>query len=82
MNKRPARPKPSDQLSSEPEGFDAWQTRAETALEQTHGVTRGTIPNAEWTKLYIRNLSPEEAADAAERSAYNKRSHADRLRRR
>jgi hypothetical protein len=82
MSKRPTKAKQPNPPPPKPEGFDTWRARAEVALEQTHGVTRGTIPTHEWTKLYVRGLSPQDAADAAERSGYNKRSQAGRLRKR
>jgi hypothetical protein len=44
---------------------------AEVKLERRHGVKASTIPARLWTKLYVRNLSPEAAAAEAAISAYN-----------
>jgi|Tabmets5t2r1_1033131.scaffolds.fasta_scaffold258503_1 predicted secreted protein len=59
--------------------YAEWKDRAEVKLERRHGVKASTIPARLWTKLYVRNLSPEAAAAEAATSAYNTRPAFDRL---
>src|SRR5215211_436871 len=38
-----------------------------TRLQRRHNLTATTIPEREWSRFYVRCLSPAEAADRAER---------------
>jgi hypothetical protein len=49
--------------------FAAWQAQAAAVLERQHGV-KLIVPHRVWTRLYIRGLSPAEAAEQADVSAY------------
>jgi hypothetical protein len=60
-------------------GYAAWQAEAAAALRQ-HGGKAGLVPNRVWTRLYVQGLTPEEAAEQADVSAYTVHSVADRQR--
>lgn len=60
--------------------YKEWLKLAAAELERRHDVKAGTIPTRVWTRLFIRGLSPQEAAEQAAVSAFNTRSAADRLR--
>jgi hypothetical protein len=60
----------------------AWRAAAEAELERLYpGVRAASIPERIWTNLYVRGLSPHEAAKAADVHAWNKLSPFARLRR-
>jgi hypothetical protein len=59
--------------------FAEWQAQAAAALESKHAIKAGTIPARVWTKLFLRGLSPEAAADDAATSAFNMRPASYRL---
>ena len=51
----------------------AWRAAAEAELERLYpGVRAKSIPERIWTNLYVRGLSPHEAAKAADVHAWNK----------
>jgi hypothetical protein len=59
----------------------AWRREAEAELERLYPSVRATsIPERIWTNLYVRGLSPGEAARAADVHAWNKLTPFDRLR--
>jgi hypothetical protein len=58
-----------------------WKDRAAAELERVHGVKASTTPECVWKKLYVQNMTPQEAAEQAAVSAYNARPASDRLRR-
>jgi hypothetical protein len=59
----------------------AWRREAEAELERLcPGVRATSIPERIWTNLYVRGLSPSEAARAADVHAWNKLTPFDRLR--
>jgi hypothetical protein len=60
--------------------YKEWAKRAAAELEQRHDIKAATIPTRVWTRLFIRGLSPQDAAEQAAVSAYNTRSAAERLR--
>lgn len=47
--------------------YEAWKDVAAKELQRLHGIEATVISEREWTKLYIRGLALEEAADRAER---------------
>jgi hypothetical protein len=61
--------RPSDAQPS----YEAWKAVAAKELQRLHGIDATAIAEREWTKLYIRGLAPEEAADRAEREYRNTR---------
>ena len=59
----------------------AWRAAAEAELERLYpGVRASSIPERVWTNLYVRGLSAEEAARAADVHAWNKLTPFARLR--
>jgi hypothetical protein len=69
----PATRRPSAKDSAAPIaiGYAEWRARTAAELEQRYGVRWSTIPQREWTRLYVRGLSPQEAAAQADVIAYN-----------
>jgi hypothetical protein len=59
-----------------------WKDRAAAELERVHGVKASTIPERVWKKLYMQNMTPQEAAEQAAVSAYTTRPAGDRPKRR
>jgi hypothetical protein len=49
-----------------------WKAEASKQLRDRHDIPAAAIPAREWTRLYIRRFSPEEAADRAA-TEYNNR---------
>jgi hypothetical protein len=59
------------------ETFRAWQARVLALLdERTASTARG------WSNMFVRGLTPEQAADAISRNAYNASRSSERLKRR
>jgi dihydropteroate synthase len=79
--KRTTKAPPSDR-AVEQANYAAWKILAGADLLGRHDVKPGTIPERLWRRLYIQGRSPQDAADQAAVSAYNKQSAADRLRKR
>jgi len=52
--------------------FSEWLERAQLALENQHNTRRNVIRPGAWTKLYVRGMSPDEAAQRAATEASNK----------
>jgi hypothetical protein len=67
--------------TAEQANYAAWKILALADLLERHDVKPATIPERLWRKLYIRGLSPQNAADQAAVSAYSAMSPADRLKR-
>jgi hypothetical protein len=59
-----------------------WKDRAAAKLERVHGVKASTIPERIWKKLYMQNMTPQEAAEQAAVSTYTTRPAGDRPKRR
>ena len=47
--------------------YSSWKDAAAQELKRLHGIEATAIPEREWTKLYVDGLTPEEAAERAER---------------
>jgi ribosomal protein L19E len=60
--------------------YAAWKARIAADLATRRDVRPGVIPDRVWRRLYIRGMTPQDAADEAAGSAYNPRAAADRLR--
>jgi hypothetical protein len=52
------------------------------ALQRDHNMNPAIIPQPAWRNMYIQGKTPQQAADRAAVSADNRRSAADRLKRR
>jgi hypothetical protein len=68
--------------TTEQADFKAWLADAVAALQRDHNMNPAIIPQRTWRNLYIQGKTPQQAADRAAVSAYNRRSAADRLKRR
>jgi hypothetical protein len=73
---------PTKRRTAKQADYRAWRWAAALELEQRHNVRAGIIPERVWRQLYIKGGTPQDAADQAAVSAYNKQSAADRLKRR
>jgi hypothetical protein len=62
-------------------GYRAGRTALPPSWSVVHGVKASTTPERVWKKLYVQNMTPQEAAEQAAVSAYNARPASDRLRR-
>ena len=62
--------------------FSEWLERAESALLVEHGIRPIGIRPGAWTKMYIRGLTPEEAAKQVATEAFNKLPSSVRILRR
>ena|SRR5215831_11664517 len=60
--------------------YAPWMAQAGAELQRRHDIKAATIPPRVWTRLFIKGLSPEQAAEQAAVSAYNTRSPGDQLR--
>ena len=47
--------------------YGAWKDAAAEELKRLHGIEATAFPKREWTELYVQGLTPEEAAERAER---------------
>jgi hypothetical protein len=53
-------------LEAQP-SYASWKDAAAQELKRLHGIEATAIPEREWIKLYVRGLTPEEAAAQVER---------------
>jgi len=68
--------------ATEAADFKAWLADAVAALQRDHNMNPAIIPQRTWRNLYIQGKTPQQAADRAAVSAYNRRAAADRLKQR
>jgi hypothetical protein len=59
--------------------FSEWLERAEAVLQVAHGTKPDRVRPGAWTKMYIRGMTPEEAAQQAAPEALNRLPVAERL---
>jgi hypothetical protein len=52
----------------------AWKAGVATEMERLHGIAAGIIPEHVWTRLYVKGMMPEDAANAPEPENYYTRS--------
>lgn len=69
------RPKPTS-----PPSFDSWQREAIASIDPIYASRLSRIPHREWTRWYVRSLSPGEAGREAERVIWNSMTAGERLR--
>jgi hypothetical protein len=50
------------------------------ALERLRGISASIFPEHVWTRLYIKGLTPEQAASASELKNYFTKDPGERLR--
>jgi hypothetical protein len=51
-------------------------------MERQHGIAASIIPEQVWTRLYIKGMTPEQAASAPELQNYFTKDSGERLRKR
>jgi hypothetical protein len=68
--------------AAEQADFTAWLADAVAALQRDHNMNPAITPQRTWRNMYIQGKTPQQAADRAAVSAYNRRSATDRLKRR
>ena len=62
--KRPGRkPAARPKATTAPADYAAWKAQVATELERQHGISAGVIPEAVWTRFYVRGMTPEQAAN-------------------
>jgi hypothetical protein len=44
--------------------FASWKSSVTAQFERLHSISAGIIPDGVWTRLYIKGMTPEEAARA------------------
>jgi hypothetical protein len=66
-------PSRADRAAEETD-YAAWKLAAVAGLTNRHDVKAGAIPDGVWKRLYIRGLSPQEAADQTVVVAHNVRA--------
>ena len=49
-------------------------------MERQHGIAASIIPEHVWTRLYIKGMTPEQAASAPELQNYFTKDPGERLR--
>jgi hypothetical protein len=54
--------------------YRAWKADVATEMERQHGIAASIIPEHVWTRLYIKGLTPDQAANAADLQNYYTRS--------
>ena len=58
--------------------YRAWKAGVATEMERRHGIAASIVPEHVWTKLYIKGLTPEQAAKAPEVHNYVTREPGER----
>ncbi|MET0720433.1 MAG: hypothetical protein ABWY64_06335 [Tardiphaga sp.] len=56
------------------EDYRVWKAGVTTELQRLHGISAGIIPEHVWTRLYVKGMTPEDAANAPEVYNYYTRS--------
>ena len=70
--------RPSNTTGSE--DYTIWRTQVAKELHSQHGIALGIIPEGVWTRLYVKGMTPDEAAITPEVYNYVKREPGERLR--
>jgi hypothetical protein len=65
---------------AEADDYARWKSRVATEMERLRRISAGIVPEHVWTRLYVKGLTPEQAANAAELRNYYTRDPSDRLR--
>ena len=61
--------------------YRTWREAAAQVLQGRHNLAWGVMHEGAWSRLYVKGLNPEAAADWA-RTRHNSLSFSERLRRR
>ena len=62
------------------EDYATWRLGVAAELQRQHGIAFDIIPEEGWMRLYVKGLSPEQAANADEIWKYYAREPGERLR--
>ena len=62
------------------EDYATWRLGVAAELQRQHGIAFGILPEGGWMRLYVKGLSPEQAASADEIRKYYAREPASPLR--
>jgi hypothetical protein len=62
------------------EDYATWRLGVAAELHRQHGIAFDIIPEGGWMRLYVKGLSPEQAANADEIRKYYAREPGERLR--
>jgi hypothetical protein len=54
--------------------YRAWKAGVADALERLRGISASIFPEHVWTRLYIKGLTPDQAANAADLQNHYTRS--------
>ena len=60
--------------------YRAWKAGVAPEMERQHGIAASIIPEHVWTRLYIKGMTPEQAASASELQNYFTKDPGERLR--
>ena len=60
--------------------YKAWKAGVATEMERLHGIAASIVPEHVWTRLYVKGMSPEQAASIPEVRNYFTREPGERLR--
>jgi hypothetical protein len=58
------------QGSTSAEDYATWRRGVAAELQRQHGIAFDIIPEGGWMRLYVKGLSPEQAANADEIRKY------------
>jgi hypothetical protein len=58
------------QGSTSTEDYATWRRGVAAELQRQHGIAFDIIPEGGWMRLYVKGLSPEQAANADEIRKY------------
>ena len=62
------------------EDYATWRLGVAAELQRQHGIAFDIIPEEGWMRLYVKELSPEQAASADEIRKYYALEPGERLR--
>jgi hypothetical protein len=62
------------------EDYATWRLGVTAELQCQHGIAFDIIPEGGWTRLYVKGLSPEQAANGDEIRKHYAREPGERLR--
>ena len=67
-------------MTDDADDYRAWKAGVADALERLHSISASIVPEHVWTRLYIKGMTPEQAASASEPQNYFTKDPGERLR--
>ena len=67
-------------MSDDAADYRAWKAGVTDALDRLRGISASIVPEHVWTRLYIRGMTPEQAASASELQNFFTKDPGERLR--